>query len=135
MTAWREQKRAARRVVHDTMQIAALYYAGSGATPVPVTVRLQTKFMQIGDDRSSGWAEVEAVAPRLIFMLPDLGATVIDRNGIVLMLDPVTGATTAEAYNIDNTLPPDDITMTAEVTRLTTRQFDTAGLPTPGTAP
>lgn len=124
MSGWREQKREARRVVHDTMAFDVLHYAEAGATPTPVRARLQTKFAQIGDDRSMGWAEIEAVKPRLIFMLDELAVAGVklDRNHIIYFQP-------GEAYNIDNLLPPDDITVTAETTRLSRKQYQEAGLP------
>jgi hypothetical protein len=130
MTAWREQKRQARRVVHNTMALDVLHYTEAGAMPTPVRARLHTKFGQIGDDRSMGWAEMEAVKPRLIFMISDLAAmsVQIERNNIIYV-------DIGEAYNIDNTLPPDDITITAEVTRLSRKQYQDAGLPVAGATP
>lgn len=120
MQNWREQKRQARRVVHETMLVEALYYITPGAEPSPVHVRIHTKFDAIGDDRSMGWAEIQSTKPRLIFMrserTPDRGCVVYVQPG--------------EAYQIDNVLPPDDITITAEVTSMTKRQLEKAGLPT-----
>lgn len=130
MQSWREQKRIARRVVHDTMAIPALHYATAGATAVAIRARLQTKFAQIGDDRSMGWAEREAVKPRLIFMLAQM-----EELGIVLNRNQIVYFQPGEAYNIDNLLPPDDITVTAEVTRLSRKQYQDAGLPAVGSQP
>lgn len=127
MQPWRDQKRTARRVVHDTMAIPALHYATAGAVAVAIRVRLQTKFAQIGDDRSMGWAEREAVKPRLIFMLSEMTSA-----GIVLNRNQIVYFEPGEAYNIDNLLPPDDITVTAEVTRLSRKQYQDAGLPAAG---
>ena len=122
MQPWREQKREARRVVHDTFRFDALYYATPTASPIGVGVRLQTKFTQIGDDRSAGWAEMEAIKPRLIFLVEDLTAGQPARNAVVY-LQP------GEAYFIDNTLPPDDITVTAEVVRVNKTEYTKMGLP------
>lgn len=112
------------------MALDVLHYADVGAMPTPVRARLHTKFGQIGDDRSMGWAEIEAVKPRLIFMISDLTAMSvrIERNNIIYV-------DVGEAYNIDNTLPPDDITITAEVTRLSSKQYKDAGLPVAGVTP
>lgn len=116
--SWRDQKREARRTVHRTMQIDAMYY-GDGS-PVPVRVRLHTKFDAIGDDRSMGWAEMQVTRPRVLFLVED---GIQPERGHVVYVQP------GEAYQIDNTLPPDDITITAEVTRMTARQLQQAGLP------
>ena len=123
MAGWREQKREARRIVHDTMALDdSLYYSEAGATPVPVRVRLHTKFDAIGDDRSMGWAEIEAIRPRVIFLVDSPDSVKPERGGIVFVQ-------MGEAYEIDNTLPSDDITITAEVTRMTARQYKQAALP------
>lgn len=118
--SWRDQKREARRVVHETMQIQAMYHGDAGVV-TPVNVRLHTKFDAIGDDRSMGWAEMQVARPRIIFMIED--GVRPKRNGIVFVQ-------AGEAYSIDNVLPPDDITLTAEVTRMSTAQLIKAGLPT-----
>ena len=123
MADWRDIKREARAVVHDTMALAGQYYADVGVLPVPVRARLSTRFTQIGDDRSMGWAEIEAVKPRLIFMLSELPAGLTLARGAIFYLQP------GEAYQIDNLLPPDDITVTAEVTRLSRKQYADAQLP------
>ena len=125
MQPWREQKRAARRIVHDTLRIDASYYATAQATPVPVSARLHTKFTQIGDDRSAGWAEREAIKPRLIFMLPELNLA-----GITLTRNAIVYFQPGEAYYLDNLLPPDDETVTAEIVRLSPKQYADAGMPT-----
>ncbi|AEY69570.1 hypothetical protein AH2_00060 [Burkholderia phage vB_BceS_AH2] len=117
---WREQKRAARQIVHDTMKVEARYYPPRGAGYTTVHVRLHTKWGLIGDSRSMGWAEMEAIKPRLVFMREEQ--------------EPETGAVVwiavGEAYRIDNTNPPDDIERIANVTRLTPKQYADAGLPT-----
>ncbi len=123
MADWRDIKREARAVVHDTMALAGQYYADVGVPPVAVRARLSTRFTQIGDDRSMGWAEIEAVKPRLIFMLSELPTGLTLARGAIFYLQP------GEAYQIDNLLPPDDITVTAEVTRLSRKQYADAQLP------
>lgn len=117
---WREQKRAARHIVHDTMKIEARYYPPGSTGWTPVHVRLQTKFGLIGDNRSMGWAEIEAIKPRLVFMREEQEP----QNGAVVWF------AVGEAYRIDNTDPADDITRIANVTRLTPKQYADAGLPT-----
>ena len=130
MADWRDQKREARRVVHDTMGLDVWHYTAVGATPTPIRVRLHTKFTQIGDDRSMGWAEIEAVKPRLVFMLSEIAAMGVTINrGDTIYFQP------GEAYNIDNTLPPDDITVTAETSRLSRKQYQDMGLPAAGSVP
>jgi len=123
MSDWREQKRKARRDVHDTMALDAQYYPQAGATPVPVRVRLHYRFDAFGDDRSMGWAEQQVVKPRLVFMLDELTPEVTLEHGAIVYIAP------GEAYEIDNAQPADDITVTVEATRMPRRQLENAGLP------
>lgn len=120
---WREQKRAARQIVHKTFGIEAQYYASKGATPTTVHVRLQTKFgltTQDPRDAREGWAQIQSFEPHLVFMRSEKEP----ENGAVVWLQ------VNEAYLIDNTLPPDDITRTAQCVRLTAKQYTDWGLPT-----
>lgn len=120
MANWREQKHVARKIVHETMGIDGRYFSDRGAAWTPVLVRLQTKWGLIGDPHGQGWAEQQAVKPRLVFMRADQEP----QNGAVIWLAE------GEAYRVDNVLPPDDITRTAEVVRLTVRQYAEEGFPT-----
>ena len=106
------------------MAVPCDYYATKGATAVPVRARLHLKFDALGDDRSMGWAEIQAMKPKLVFRTAELDPT----RGAVVYFQP------GEAYRIDNTLPPDDQYTIAEVTALTVRQLENEGLPT-GEAP
>lgn len=121
---WREQKRSARDIVHEHMAVPCEYYAIKGATAVPIRARLLLKFDALGDDRSMGWAEIQAMKPKLVFKASEVEPV----RGAVIYFQP------GEAYRVDNLLPPDDQYITAEVTALTVRQLETEGLPT-GEAP
>lgn len=116
--SWRDQKREVRRIVHRTMQIPAVYH---GEEAIPVNIRLHTKFDAIGDDRSMGWAEMQVSRPRVIFMIED---GVEPQRGGVVFIQP------GEAYFVDNVLPPDEISITAEVSRMTEQQLKRNGFPT-----
>lgn len=109
------------------MQVEALYLASGSAesgdaSPVEIQVRVHYSDKALGDQAGTNFhfAEREEIVPRLIFMraqiTPVRGAIVSVENG--------------EAYRIDHLLPPDDITVTAEVIRLPPE--DTFGLPIPG---
>lgn len=121
---WRDQKRSAREVVHDHMAVPCSYYATKGGTAISIRARLHLKFDALGDDRSMGWAEIQAQKPKLVFKRSEITPA----RGAVVYFQP------GEAYRIDNLLPPDDQYVTAEVTLLTTRQLESEGLPT-GEAP
>lgn len=121
--SWREQKREARRIVHDTMALDVRYYKTQSQPHFDVRARLHTKFSQIGDDRSMGWAEREAIKPRFIFMKSELPTGfVIERNDIIYVQP-------GEAYVLDNTLPSDDITITTEAVRMIPRDYEKWGFP------
>lgn len=120
MSFWRTQKRASREIVHETMQVEAKYYATTGAEPVDVLVRLHTKFDALGDLRGAGYAEMQSIKPKAIFIRPAAGFLV---NNAVLLVAP------GEAYSINNIQPPDDITVTVELVKLSKSQYVAEGLP------
>lgn len=121
---WREQKRSARDIVHDHMAVPCDYYATKGAEAVRIRARLHLKFDALGDDRSMGWAEIQAMKPKLVFRASEVDPA----RGAVIYFQP------GEAYRVDNLLPPDDQYIIAEVSVLSTRQLEIEGLPT-GEAP
>lgn len=127
--SFRDIKRAARRHLHQTMRVPALYIGSVGATPVPIYVRVHTKFADSGQasDRDIGNAIRHEVAPKLLFMISELESAGIDWRK--LPRTAVISVERGEAYRIDTTLPPDDITITAIVTPVGPR--DAAGLPVP----
>jgi hypothetical protein len=120
MSFWRTQKRQARETVHETMQVEAKYIVTTGAAPVDVSVRLHTKFDALGNLRGAGYAEMQSIKPKAIFLRPAAGFL---QNNAVLWVAP------GEAYAINNIQPPDDITVTVELTKLTPKQYAAEGLP------
>lgn len=108
----RQMKRQARRQLHDRLSEPALYLADSSAAPVGVTVRLHLSFNEMGELLRGGFSDRQEVIPRIIF----LGTQVQPRHrGIVVTED-------MGAWLVDNDLPPDDITITAEVSKLSRNQ-------------
>lgn len=125
--AFRDIKRQARRVLHDTLKVPALYFRDDENgnildAPIPVLVRVHTKWEKAGDMAGTNlsYAEVQEINPRIIFMVDEVPAPV--RNAVVSIAP-------GEAYRLDNVLPPDDITVTAEATRIPVAK--TIGLPVP----
>lgn len=125
--AFRDIKRRARRALHDTLKVPALYFRDDEDgnildTPTLVHVRVHTKWEKAGDMAGTNlsYAEVQEINPRIIFMVDQVAAPA--RNAIVSIA-------VGEAYRLDNVLPPDDITVTAEATRMPVSQ--TIGLPVP----
>ena len=124
--SFRDDKRNARRVLHSTMQVPALYFepdsAVSIASPTPVTVRVHSQITDLGDMQgtSLAYAERAEQVPRVIFMLADLSSA---SNGGVFSIQA------GEAYKIDSLDPADDITQTARVTRM--RKVECCDFPVP----
>lgn len=116
----RDIKRDARRRLHTGLRVAALYIAKTGATPVPVFVRVHTKFNALGDKEMAQRMDIE---PRLIFLASELPAPLRPETGIV-------SVEVGEAYRIKAADPVDDAGfITAKVSQLTAAQAD--GLPVP----
>lgn len=112
MASFREVKRNARFRLHERMAEPALYLATPTDEPVGVSVRLHLSFAALGELLRGGFGEREEMTPRIIFMGCQL---VPARGGIVVTKD-------MGAWRLDNTQPADDISITAEVIRLTPSQ-------------
>jgi len=112
MASFREVKRRARGQLHTHLAEPALYLAGATAEPVGVTVRLHFSFSESGELLRGGFSNRQEVTPRVIF----LGAQVQPAHGGILVTRDLG------AWFVDNDLPPDDITVTAEVSRLSSNQ-------------
>lgn len=121
MDSVREAKRAARRDLHAELSVNALYIAPN-ADPLPVTVRVQLESQPLGDLKGTNfhYTEREEPSDQLVFLLDELPRP---KRGAVVSVAP------GEAYRIDTTLPPHDITVTAKVTTLT--EVEAEGLPIP----
>lgn len=111
-----EIKRPARRALHEKSKVPALYLASPAGTPVPVGVRVHTKFAPQGSltGAGAGWADRQDTQPKLIFqrseMQPAQGAFVSVALG--------------EAYQISSVLPPDDEFVSAVVVILSASQIE-----------
>lgn len=120
--SWRTIKRAARQTLHQHMKVAALYIPPGGA-PQPVFVRVHTKDdVLLGDmvGTNFSYAEKQEIEPSILFMRDEVAMPV--RNAIVMI-------SATEGYRINNVKPADDISITAEVTRLMVAEL--AGQPIP----
>lgn len=120
MASIREIKAKARRDLHQAMRVPALYILPGGVTPIPVSVRVHTQFTEIGTLSFSQFAERQETIPKIVFMRDEVDRPT--RNAIVSIDE-------GEAYRIDNVLPPDGISVTVEVVRLS--EADTVDLPVP----
>lgn len=120
----RQALRQGRRDLHREMSVPALYIASTGVTPLPCTVRPHDKQEAHGALAGSsvnGAAQIQDIAPRLIFMTDDAPAHI--RRGAIVSVEA------GEAYRIELVQPQHGVTITAEVVRLTAA--DAAGLPLP----
>lgn len=124
MAGIRDIKRASRQRLHTALAVPALYIPVTGATAVPVTVRVHTKFDMTG--RLNGdpqWSERAEAEPYIIFEASELPV-----NG--LRTKAVVSVEAGEAYHIEAADPVDDAGfIRARVTRLTATQA--TGLPVP----
>lgn len=122
-----EQKRRARRQLHEELSRPAFYFPDPDdkATWQEVYVRVHYKFEAQGDMKGTSFdfAERQDVIPRLIF----------DNTEIDPQNHAVVSLLAGEAYQVDNVLPPDDFTTTAEAPRMP--QSMAAEYPYPGSAP
>jgi len=124
MRTFRDIKREGRRILHDHMKLPALLLSDKNdAVGIPVTVRLHTKFAALGDQKGTSLnsAELEAMIPKAILMLDQL-PSIPERNSII-------SVAVGEAYRIDHTEEPDDISITAHIVQLELPK--TVGLPVP----
>jgi len=124
MRRFRAIKRQARRQLHDMLSDPVWYFPAPDADPVATTVRVHLAFEVLGDLAGGGWAERQEVSPRIVFLLADVDP---QRGGIVVTED-------LGAYRVDNDLPADDLTVSAEVVRLTPGQVEQELGLTPGVA-
>lgn len=117
MSTFREIKRTARLSLHSNMAEPALYLATPSSDPVSCTVRLHLKFDELGELLRGGFAERQEITPRIVFLASQVRPV---RGGVVVTKD-------MGAWRVDNDLPPDDITITAEVVSMSKGQIQTAG--------
>lgn len=103
------QKRA-RQGLHDTMKRPAALYDKSGVLVGLIHVRRKTDVKPVGDLAGTNLSYAEVVEPvsSLIFLLAEHAPA---RGEMVIM-------STTEGYFVDTIEPPDGITQTAKVSRM-----------------
>lgn len=121
MSRFRDIKRQARRDVHDTMHVPALYIPAPNATPVPCTVRVWRRRDDPMTGTLQGGAQMSVSEDRLRFLRSDLPAYL--RTGSIVSVE------VGEAYKIDFWYPVDDELVTARVVPLT--PAEAVSLPVP----
>lgn len=120
MSSFRDIKRTARRQVHAALHEHAYYIESPQATPVLVTVRVHRQQNMVGEVKSLGYAEDIQLTPKVIFLREQVPNP--KRNAIVSLLP-------GEAYRLAVVHPSDDITTSADVTRMS--EAETVGLVVP----
>lgn len=114
----------ARRALHKAMRVRALYYENGKTTdtPRPIWPRRHYKFHALGDltGTSANYAERQEMSPQLLFMLDEIEPA--NRAVVVTAL--------GEAFRLNNILPPDGLTVTANALRL--MDEDAVGFDYPG---
>lgn len=118
MQTFRDQKRAARQTLHDTLAEPVLYIPVKGAAPVTVTARVHLSFDAVGELRRSGFAEGVELTPSAIFMVSE-----IDPARLAVFVTESLGA-----FLIDQTDPPDDISVKVRIARLPVSKYADWGL-------
>lgn len=114
MAGWRDNKRAMRRVVHETMEVPALYLTHVGATPLAVNVRDHTKFKEVQiSGAGPGFADMQDTTPRFIFRRSEV-ATPLHKAFVIMGED--------EMYTLGSSRPPDDEFITVEAAPLSAGQ-------------
>ncbi len=122
MAGFRAIREEARAALHEGLSVPALYIESTGAEPEYIHVRVHTTWGQVGDVKgtSYAYAELQDTKPKLIFLVAEVPEPY---NGAIISIAP------GEAYRIDNVLPPENITVAAEVHRVSASTA--AGLPVP----
>ena len=123
MGVFRDQIREARRTLHEDMSVPAMYFMeDSPDAAIAITVRIHEQWMALGDLKGTNfnYAETESITPRIIFMLSEVDP----ERGAIVSVEP------GVAYRVDTPLPPDDITVTATVSKLTPDEAVNFPLPT-----
>lgn len=112
----REIKRRARRQLHNRLADTVLYLTSKNdLSPTGLKVRLHIKFAEVGELLRGGFAERQEQTPQAVFMEfnPVNDAFIVTKD--------------MGTWRVDNTMPPDDITVTAEIARLTKSQIQSLG--------
>lgn len=107
-----EKKRRARKLLHRELSRPAFYFPDPDdpETYEEITVRVHYKFDALGEMKGTSfeYAEKQAVVPKLVFNNEEITP---QNHAVVTLMQ-------YEAYQVDNVLPPDDFTTTAEAPRM-----------------
>lgn len=125
MGRFRDIKRQMRRALHGELCCPALYIPATGATPVPVTVRVHRRsdMPMLGEMNGyDGAATMAFTEDRIRFVRSELPDFL--REGAIVSVEA------GEAYKCEFWYPRDDEFITARVVPL--KGAEAEGLPVPG---
>ena len=125
MSSFREKMRKGRIAIHQGLSVPAVAFPEkSPSSMTDISVRVHDNYTQLGKLKGTSfhYAEVEDNTPRIIFMRSEIEPY----RGLIVMISQ------EEGYYVDTILPPDDITVTARVSRMLAE--DIFEFPFPGKA-
>jgi len=120
MPTFRDIKRKARLTLHSRLGEPVIYVRDAGLpteVQVSMTARLHLNFEQIGDLLRGGFAEREEISPTIVFLT---GGSRPVEKAIVVTKD-------MGAWRVALVKPANDITISAEVVKLTDKQVGDLG--------
>lgn len=113
MGGLRDVKRRARQALHQRMAGRVLYRRATTDAFTVVTARLHLQTAVNGELLRGGYSEVHELTPRAVFLLSEVRPA---RGAVIFTQDN-------GAWRVDNELPPDGLTITAELVRVPDSQI------------
>jgi len=104
-------RESARRDLHDTMKVAAYFYAPGVPDYVPCNVRVHGKAEKLGDLKgtSFSYAETQERVTKLVFW---------DAEGVLPVVKAVVMVSATEGYRVGVVEPSDGLVTKAQVAEL-----------------
>ena len=100
---WAEIRQRARRVVHSTFSLPAVYTApGIGAVPVPCMARMHNEAKLFGDLDREGYAQVIEDVNQVVFDALEVEPA---KNGVVTFYSDAARTIVVGVFEINNILP------------------------------
>lgn len=120
----RDLKNRSRLALHQRMSFPAVYVDPDTSAETACSVRYHDRQQAFGDMAGFDYAPAERIetVPKIIVLASEVSAK---RGGVF-------SVSASEAYEVENVMPADGITVTIEVTRMRQSEIDAAALPVPG---
>lgn len=105
----RDLQRRARRALHSTMSVPAVYHSPDRLTTVECTVRVHDRQKAFGDMTGFDYDPAERLAsvPEIVTLADEVS---MSRGGVFSLAAD-------EQYQVETVMPPDGQTVTAQVSR------------------